>query len=94
MNIITAIRNNPPMAAPIIISIVSDCASGVSVVKRSVRLKNVVSLPSVQDMLITYSEAELTSILECSDKIRDASENECTSYKMKNTQKKPLSEQF
>jgi hypothetical protein len=47
MNIITAIRNNPPMAAPIIISIVSDCVSGVSVVKRSVRLKNVVSLPSV-----------------------------------------------
>jgi hypothetical protein len=54
----------------------------------------VVSLPSVQDILITYSEAELTSILECSDKIRDASENECTSYKMKNTQKKPVSEQF
>ena len=77
------------MEAPIIIiiSIVSDCVS--SVIKRIVRSKNVVSVPSVQDMLITYSEAVLTSILEFSDKIREASENENTSYKMKNKQKIP-----
>ena len=75
------------MEAPIIISIVSDCAS--SVVKRIVRSKNVVTVPSVQDMLITYSEAVLTSILEFADKIREASENEYTSYKMKNKQKIP-----
>ena len=47
------------------------------------------SVPSVQDILITYSEAVLTSILELSDKIREASENESTSYKMKNKQKIP-----
>ena len=87
--IITMIRNNPPMETPIIISIVSDCVSGLSVVKRSVRLKNVVSVPSVQDILITYSEVVLTSILEFSDRIREASENECISYKMKNKQKIP-----
>ena len=77
------------METPIIISIVSDCVSGLSVVKRSVRLKNVVSVPSVQDILITYSEVVLTSILEFSDRIREASENECISYKMKNKQKIP-----
>ena len=89
------------MKAPIIIGVVSDCVSGLSVtagfffvVKRSVRLKNVVSVPSVHDILITYSEFVLTSILEFSDKIREASANECTSYKMKNTQKRPVSEQF
>jgi hypothetical protein len=60
-----------------------------SVVKRSVRLKNVVSVPSVQDMLITYWEVVLTSILEVSDRIRETSENECISYKMKNKQKIP-----
>ena len=82
------------MKAPIIIGVVSDCVSGLSVtagfffvVKRSVRLKNVVSVPSVHDILITYSEFVLTSILEFSDKNRDASENECTSNKMKNKQK-------
>ena len=66
------------------------------VVKRSVRSKNVVSVPSVQDISITYSEVVLTSILEFSDKIREASENnECTSYKMKITQKNTtVSEQF
>jgi hypothetical protein len=47
----------------------------------------VVSVPSVHDILITYSEVVLTSILEFSDKNRDASENECTSNKMKNKQK-------
>ena len=89
------------MEAPIIIGVVSDCVSGFSVtagsffiVKRSVRLKNVVSVPSVQDILITYSEVVLTSILEFSDQIREASANECTSYKMKNTQKRQVSEQF
>ena len=89
------IRNNPPMEAPIIISIVSDCVSGLFAVKRSVRLKNVVSVPSVQDILITYSEVVLTSIPEFSDRIREASENESTSYKMKNKQKIPqMTEQF
>ena len=92
------IRNNPPMKAPIIISIVSDCeidfatsvevsglsvTSGSFVVNRSVKLKNVVSVPSVQDILITYSEVVLTSMFEFSDKIRAASENEYTSYIMK-----------
>jgi hypothetical protein len=48
-----------------------------------------VSVPSVQDILITYSEAVLTSMLEFSDKIREAAENENTSYKMKNKQKIP-----
>jgi hypothetical protein len=33
----------------------------------------VVSVPSVQDILITYPEVVLTSILEFSDKIREAS---------------------
>ena len=75
------------MERPIIIIIVSDCVS--PVVNRIVRSKNVVSVPSVQDMLITYSEAVLTSKLEFADKIRDASENEYTSYKMKNKQKIP-----
>jgi hypothetical protein len=70
------------------------CIDFAFIVKRSVRLKNVVSVPSVQDILITYSEVVLTSILEFSDKIREASANECTSYKMKNTQKRPVSEQF
>ena len=81
------------MKAPIIISIVSDCeidsveVSGLSfVVNRSVKLKNVVSVPSVQDILITYSVV-LTSMLEFSDKIREASANEYTIYKMKNTRK-------
>jgi hypothetical protein len=88
ITIITMIRNNPPMKAPIIISIVSDCeidfatsvevsglsvTSGSFVVNRSVRSKNVVSNPSVQDILIIYSEVELTSILEFSDKVREAS---------------------
>jgi hypothetical protein len=41
-----------------------------------------VSVPSVQDILITYSVV-LTSMLEFSDKIRAASENEYTSYIMK-----------
>ena len=83
------------MEAPIIIGIISDCVSGLSVtsgsfaVNRSVRSKNVVSVPSVQDILIIYSEVELTSILEFSDKVRDASENEYTSYTMKNKQKIP-----
>ena len=65
------------MEEPIIISLLLsvDGVSGLFVVKRIVRSKDVVSVPSVQDILITYSEAELTSILECSDKIRDASEN-------------------
>jgi hypothetical protein len=55
----------------------------------------VVSIPSVQDISITYSEVVLTSILEFSDKIRAASENECTSYKMKSRQKIPqMTEQF
>jgi hypothetical protein len=49
----------------------------------------VVSVPSVQDILIIYSEVELTSILEFSDKVREASENEYTSYKMKKKQKVP-----
>lgn len=89
------------MKTPIIIGVVSDCVSGFSVtagsffvVKRSVRLKNVVSVPSVHDILITYSEVVLTSILEFSDKIRDASENECISYKMKNKQKIPQMTEF
>jgi hypothetical protein len=54
----------------------------------------VVSVPSVQDILIIYSEVELTLMLEFSDKMREASENEGTSYKMKNKQKIPVSEQF
>jgi hypothetical protein len=41
-----------------------------------------VSIPSVQAILITYSEVVLTSIFEFSDKIREASENECISNKM------------
>ena len=77
------------MEAPVIIGIVSDCVSGLSVtsgsfvVNRSVRSKNVVSVPSVQDIVIIYSEVVLTSIFEFSDKIREASENECISNKMK-----------
>ena len=83
------------MEAPIIISVISDCilgffvTAGSFVEKISVKLKNVVSIPSVQDILITYSEAVLTSILEFSDKIRDASENEYTSYKKRIIQKIP-----
>ena len=75
------------MEPPIINGILSDGVSGLFVVKRSVRSKDVVSVPSEQDILITYSEAVLTSILALSDKIREASENESTSYKMKNKQK-------
>ena len=90
MTIITSSRNNPPIEALIIIGVVSDCESGLSVVRRNLRSKNVVSVPSVQDILSTYSEFVLTSILEFSGKIRDASEkNECTSNKMKNKQKIP-----
>ena len=89
------------METPIIIGVESNCESGFTVtagsfvVNRSVKSKNVVSIPSVQDILITYSEVVLTSILEFSDKIRAASENECTSYKMKSRQKIPqMTEQF
>jgi hypothetical protein len=71
------------MEAPIIIGIVSDCVSGLSVVKRSVRLKNVVSVPSVQDILITYLEVVLTSIPEFSDRIREAS------VQVRNVEKQP-----
>ena len=77
------------METPIIIGVASDCESGFSVkagsfvVNRSAKSKNVVSIPSVQDILITYSEVELTSIFDFSDKIREASENECTINKMK-----------
>ena len=69
------------METPIIIGsgILSDGVSGLFVVRRSVRSKDVVSVPSEQDILITYSEAVLTSILALSDKIREASENESTS---------------
>jgi hypothetical protein len=82
------------MEAPIIIGVISDWVLGFSVtagsfvVKISVKSKNVVSIPTVQDILITYSEVVLTSILEFSDKIRDASENECTSNTMKSKQNK------
>jgi hypothetical protein len=65
-----------------IIGVESDCESGSIVVNRSVKSKNVVSIPSVQDILITYSEVVLTSILEFSEKIREASEDEYTSNKM------------
>jgi hypothetical protein len=65
-----------------IIGVESDCESGSFVVNRSVKSKNVVSIPSVQDILNTYSEVVLTSILEFSEKIREASEDECTSNKM------------
>ena len=73
------------MEAPIIIGVESGLSvTAESVVaNRSVKSKNVVSIPSVQDILITYSEVVLTSLLEFSDKIREASENECTSNKMK-----------
>jgi hypothetical protein len=79
------------MEAPIISGrgILSDGVSGLFVVKRSVRSKDVVSVPSEQDILITYSEAVLTSIFALPDKIREASENESTSYKMKNKHKIP-----
>ena len=76
------------MEALIIFGFESDCESGFSVtagsfvVNRSVKSKNVVSNPSVQYILITYSEAALTSMFEFSDKIREASENECTINKM------------
>ena len=69
------------MEVPIIIGVESDCVSGLSVtagsfvVKRSVKSKNVVSVPSVHDISITYSNVGFTSKLEFSDKIRDASEN-------------------
>jgi hypothetical protein len=77
------------MEALIIFGVESDCESGFSVtagsfvVNRSVKSKNVLSNPSVQYILITYSEAALTSMFEFSDKIREASENECASNKMK-----------
>ena len=62
--------------------------AGCLVVKRSGRSKNVVYVPSVQDISMTYSEVVLTSLLEFSDKIREGSENnECASYKIMNTQK-------
>jgi hypothetical protein len=82
------------MEAQIIISILSDGVSGLFVVKIIVRSKDVVSVPSVQYILITYSEAVLTSILEFSDKIREASENEYTSYKIKNKQDTTVTEQL
>ena len=84
------------MEAPIIIgveSVLSVTAESFDV-NRSVKSKNVVSIPSVQDIVIIYSEVVVTSILEFSVKIREASANECTSYKMKNTQKRQVSEQF
>ena len=73
------------MEAPIIIGVESDVSVTAEsfVVNRSVKSKNVVSIPSVQDILITYSEVVLTSIIEFSDKMREASENECTGNKMK-----------
>jgi len=77
------------MEVPIIIGVESDCVSGLFVtvgsfvVKRRVKSKNVVSVPSVHDISITYSDVVFTSILECSDKIKEASENESTSKKMK-----------
>jgi hypothetical protein len=59
-------NSDPPMEPPIIISLLLPVVgvSGLFVVKRIVRSKDVVSVPSVQDILITYSEAVLTSILE------------------------------
>ena len=73
------------MEAPIIIGVESGLSVTVKsfVVNRSVKSKNVVSIPSVQDILITYSEVVLTSLLELSGKIREASANECASNKMK-----------
>ena len=73
------------MEAPIIIGVESGLSVTADpfVVNRSVKSKNVVSIPSVQDILITYLEVVLTSILEFSDKMREASENECTSNTMK-----------
>jgi len=73
------------MEAPITIGVESGLSVTADsfVVNRSVKSKNVVSIPSVQDILITYLEVVLTSILEFSDKTREASENECTSSKMK-----------
>ena len=88
------------MEAPIIIGIVSDGVSGLSVtsgslvVNRSVRSKNVVSISSVQDILIIYSEVELTSILEFSDKVREASENEYKLQNEKQTKDTTVTEQF
>jgi hypothetical protein len=62
--VITKIKiiNNPPMEAPIIIGVESGLSVTVEsfVVKRSVKSKNVVSIPSVQDISITYSEVVLT----------------------------------
>ena len=73
------------MEAPIIIGVESGLSVTVKsfVVNRSVKSKNVVSIPSVQDILITYSEVVVTSLLELSGKIREASANECASNKMK-----------
>ena len=50
------------MEAPIIIGVESGLSVTVEsfVVKRSVKSKNVVSIPSVQDISITYSEVVLT----------------------------------
>ena len=83
------------MKAPIIIGVISDWVLGFSVtagsfvVKISVKSKNVVSVPSVQDIVITYPEVVVTSPLEFSVKIREASANEYTSNKMKNTKQIP-----
>jgi hypothetical protein len=41
-----------------------------------------VSIPSVQDIWIRYSGVVLTSILEISDKIREASAKECTNVQV------------
>ena len=73
------------MEAPIIIGVESALSVTAESfdVNRSVKSKNVVSIPSVQDIVITYSEVVVTSILEFSVKIREASANECTSNKMK-----------
>jgi hypothetical protein len=60
------------MKAPIIIGVISDWVLGFSVtagsfvVKISVKSKNVVSVPSVQDIVITYPEVVVTSPLEFS----------------------------
>jgi len=73
------------MEAPIIIGVESDVSVTAEsfVVNRSVKSKNVVSIPLLHDILIAYSDIVLTLLLEFSDKIREASENECTSNKVK-----------
>ena len=53
-----------------------------------------VSISSVQDILIIYSEVELTSILEFSDKVREASENEYKLQNEKQTKDTTVKEQF